>query len=260
MPPEYLLTKSENKTKVLPCSAPFRTRPAPLQRLETPAPEPLWRSCCKISAPSFIAGTHPLRPRPAFRQVSPTSIGCWEVAFHGVGSAKSPARIPRVAPRWPSHCWRGRPELASWRQWSTARTLSIRLRPTAREPCSTACSGFAPRAAERLCAVPNGCWKPTALRWCCSTWPSRTSALPRPPAPRLARAAASTGAALVVVTRDRVMGTAAEVAIELTPAQTHFTGTPTLLEGLDIRAALVRHPRALDQRCTTVRLRSSRAA
>jgi RecA/RadA recombinase len=78
--------------------------------------------------------------------------------------------------------------------------------------------------------------------------------------PRLARAAASTGAALVVVTRDRVMGTAAEVAIELTPAQTHFTGTPTLLEGLDIRAALVRHPRALDQRCTTVRLRSSRAA
>jgi RecA/RadA recombinase len=78
--------------------------------------------------------------------------------------------------------------------------------------------------------------------------------------PRLARAAASTGTALVVVTRDRVMGTAAEVAIELAPARTHFTGTPTLLEGLDIRAALIRHRGAPDQRCTTVRLRSSRAA
>ena len=78
--------------------------------------------------------------------------------------------------------------------------------------------------------------------------------------PRLARAAASTGTALVVVTRDRVMGTAAEVAIELAPARTHFTGTPTLLEGLDIRVALARHRSAPDQRCTTVRLRSSRAA
>lgn len=78
--------------------------------------------------------------------------------------------------------------------------------------------------------------------------------------PRLARAAASTGTALVVVTRDRVMGTAAEVAIELAPAQTHFTGTPTLLEGLDIQAALVRHRSAPDQRCTTVRLRTSQAA
>lgn len=78
---------------------------------------------------------------------------------------------------------------------------------------------------------------------------------------RLSRAAASTGTALVVVTRERTLGTAAEIAIELAPAQTHFTGTPSLLEGLDIQAAVVRNRSAPDQRCAaTVRLRSSRAA
>jgi len=78
--------------------------------------------------------------------------------------------------------------------------------------------------------------------------------------PRLARAAASTGTALVVMTRERIMGTAAEIAIELTAAQSQFTGTPTLLEGLEIQAALVRHRTAPIQRCATVRLRSTQAA
>lgn len=78
--------------------------------------------------------------------------------------------------------------------------------------------------------------------------------------PRLSRAAASTGTALVVVTRERAMGTSAEVAIELAPARTRFSGTPSLLEGLDIQAAVVRNRRAPDQRCATVRLRSSQAA
>ena len=78
--------------------------------------------------------------------------------------------------------------------------------------------------------------------------------------PRLSRAAASTGTALVVVTRERALGTAAEVAIELAPAQTHFSGTPSLLEGLDIQAVVVRNRSAPDQCCATVRLRSSRAA
>jgi RecA/RadA recombinase len=79
-------------------------------------------------------------------------------------------------------------------------------------------------------------------------------------APRLARTAASTGAALVVVTAQRAMGTAAEVAIELAPAKPQFSGTPALLEGLEIEALLVRHRSAPAQRCVTVRLRSSQAA
>ncbi|MGE4609508.1 MAG: hypothetical protein AAEJ52_22465 [Myxococcota bacterium] len=78
--------------------------------------------------------------------------------------------------------------------------------------------------------------------------------------PRLARAAASTGTALVVMTRERAMGTAAEVAIELAAAKSQFTGTPPLLEALEIQAALVRHRTAPIQRCATVRLRTSQAA
>jgi len=83
-----------------------------------------------------------------------------------------------------------------------------------------------------------------------------------PPAtgPRLARAAASTGTALVVMTRQRAMGTSAEVALELAVARSQFSGSPALLEGLEIQAALVRHRTAPDQRCATVRLRCSQAA
>jgi RecA/RadA recombinase len=83
-----------------------------------------------------------------------------------------------------------------------------------------------------------------------------------PPAtgPRLARAAASTGTALVIVTRARSMGTAAEIAIELAPVRARFTGTPALLEGLEIRAALVRHRSAPSPRTTTVHLRTPQAA
>lgn len=78
--------------------------------------------------------------------------------------------------------------------------------------------------------------------------------------PRLARAAASTGTALVVMTIERTMGTSAEVALELATAQSQFTGTPALLEGLDIQAALVRHRTSPIQRCATVRLRTPQAA
>jgi hypothetical protein len=83
-----------------------------------------------------------------------------------------------------------------------------------------------------------------------------------PPAtgPRLARAAASTGTALIIVTRTRSLGTAAEIAIELAPERAHFTGTPALLEGLEIRAALVRHRSAPSPRTTTVHLRTPQAA
>lgn len=78
--------------------------------------------------------------------------------------------------------------------------------------------------------------------------------------PRLARAAASTGTALIVLTRERSMGTAAEVAIELAAGKSQFTGTPPLLEGLVIQAALVRHRTAPIQRCATALLRTSQAA
>ena len=60
--------------------------------------------------------------------------------------------------------------------------------------------------------------------------------------------------------RRGVLGTAAEVAIELAPAQTRFTGTPVLLEGLDVQVNLVRHRNAPGPRHTTVRLRATQAA
>jgi hypothetical protein len=83
-----------------------------------------------------------------------------------------------------------------------------------------------------------------------------------PPAtgPRLARAAASTGTALVILTRTRSMGTAAEISIDLAPVRARFTGTPTLLEGLEIRAALVRHRSAPSPRTTTAYLRTPQVA
>jgi len=77
---------------------------------------------------------------------------------------------------------------------------------------------------------------------------------------RLARSAASTGTALVVLTATRALGTAAEVAIELAPAQTRFSGTPSLLEGLDVQVNLVRHRNAPGPRYATVRLHTTQAA
>jgi len=77
---------------------------------------------------------------------------------------------------------------------------------------------------------------------------------------RLARTAASGAAALVALTQIRAMGSAAEIAVELAPAQTHFTGTPTLLEGLDVQVDLVRDRNAAGPRRATVRLRVTQAA
>ena len=77
---------------------------------------------------------------------------------------------------------------------------------------------------------------------------------------RLARKTESTGTALIVLTRTRVLGTAAEVAIELAPARTRFAGTPALLEGLDVQVNLVRHRNAPGPRQATVRLHATQAA
>ncbi len=88
---------------------------------------------------------------------------------------------------------------------------------------------------------------------------SRPTSLPSLPHPssvwlRLARAAASTGTALVVLSTLRTLGASAELALQLKPTHAHFTGTPTLLEGLDIEVALVRHPNAPTDRSAHLRL------
>ncbi len=73
--------------------------------------------------------------------------------------------------------------------------------------------------------------------------------------PRFARAAESSNTALVVLSPQRVTGTAAEIALEFEPARAHFTGTPALLEGLEIEVALVRS-RSLRPGRVSVRLRT----
>lgn len=78
--------------------------------------------------------------------------------------------------------------------------------------------------------------------------------------PRLARASAAAHAALVVLSGQRSVGTSAELAVELKSTRVHFTGTPPLLEGLEIEAALVRNRTAPAQRTTSVRLRTRMAA
>jgi RecA/RadA recombinase len=77
---------------------------------------------------------------------------------------------------------------------------------------------------------------------------------------RLVRAAAAAGTALVVLSTQRMMGASSELAVELRATRTHFTGTPTLFEGLEIEAALVRHSSAPTQRSARVRLHSAAAA
>jgi hypothetical protein len=57
---------------------------------------------------------------------------------------------------------------------------------------------------------------------------------------RLARAAAGTQTALVVLSHPRIAGSAAELAIEMAPTRAHFSGWPPLLEGLEAEVALVR--------------------
>jgi hypothetical protein len=66
-------------------------------------------------------------------------------------------------------------------------------------------------------------------------------AAPAVAALRLARAAAASETALVLVGAQRFAGATAELALEMQPRRARFTGTPPLLEGLDVRAILVRH-------------------
>jgi hypothetical protein len=66
--------------------------------------------------------------------------------------------------------------------------------------------------------------------------------LPRAAWPRLARAAAGTRTALVVVAPQPVAGTCAALRLELDPARPCFSGTPLLFEGLRGRVRLARNP------------------
>ncbi len=90
------------------------------------------------------------------------------------------------------------------------------------------------------------------------------AAAERPPSPaawqRLARTAARSGSALVALCARRAAGSAAELAVEMRPPSARFSGTPPLLEGLEIEAALVRHRTGPAQRSASVRLRPRAAA
>ena len=78
--------------------------------------------------------------------------------------------------------------------------------------------------------------------------------------PRLARAAAATGTALVVLSTRRAAGTHADLAVELKSTRAHFTGTPVLLEALEIEVALVRRRTGPAGRSAALCLRPSHAA
>jgi hypothetical protein len=77
---------------------------------------------------------------------------------------------------------------------------------------------------------------------------------------RLARTAARSGVALVVLSLERVAGGAAEVALEMGAAKARFRGTPALLEELEVEARLARHRTAPADRSVRVRLRPCQAA
>jgi hypothetical protein len=71
---------------------------------------------------------------------------------------------------------------------------------------------------------------------------------------RLARVAAGTGTALVVLSQERVTGSYADLALSMQPTRVHFSGAPALLEGLEIEAVVDRHRSGPVQRAAGVRL------
>ena len=78
--------------------------------------------------------------------------------------------------------------------------------------------------------------------------------------PRLRKAAAAAGAALIVLTESRVVGAAADLALELGTARPRFAETPDWLEGLDTRVALVRNRTGPGDGCAPVKFRAARHA
>jgi hypothetical protein len=84
--------------------------------------------------------------------------------------------------------------------------------------------------------------------------PLRAELLPASTWQKLARATAAGGAALVVTSPARVTGAFSELALETRRARAHFSGTPALLEGLEIEAQVVRQRAGPVQRVASLRL------
>lgn len=78
--------------------------------------------------------------------------------------------------------------------------------------------------------------------------------------PRLRKGAAAAGAAIVVLSESRVVGAAADLALELAAARPRFGAAPDWLEGLDTRVALVRNRTGPGVGHTAVKFRASRNA
>ena len=83
--------------------------------------------------------------------------------------------------------------------------------------------------------------------------------MPPPLWARLARAAAGTRTALVALGLERAEGASSEIVLEMSATRAHFTGTPSLLEALEVEAHLVRHRTAPTDRRARVRLASHAA-
>ena len=77
---------------------------------------------------------------------------------------------------------------------------------------------------------------------------------------RLARRAAATRTALVVLSDHRRTGTEARMVVELRPTRAHFSGSPSLLEEIETRAVLVRHRGGVSGQSARVRLGAPRLA
>ena len=77
---------------------------------------------------------------------------------------------------------------------------------------------------------------------------------------RLSRAAAGTHTALVVLGLARAEGASSALVLEMRAARAHFTGTPCLLEALEVEAHLVRQRSGPADRCTRLRLQACEAA
>ena len=78
--------------------------------------------------------------------------------------------------------------------------------------------------------------------------------LPRSVWQRLARTTAATGTALLVLSPSRQTGSFAEVALEMRRRRAHFTGTPSLLDSLEIEVCVARRRDGPLQHTAPVRL------
>jgi len=112
--------------------------------------------------------------------------------------------------------------------------------------------GVAVRASERLLQARGF----AAILLDATARTAEWEALPAAVWQRLTRAAAAGEAALIVVSQRRITGSHASLALQLQPTRAHFTGTPTLFEGLETLAAIDRLRRSSPGRPTSLSLRT----